>query len=196
MTQPTGFTLLLCIAFLLLSGCAGRQHKENPADYYLSLSGEQINREISNLEENLSRKDSAQKQAVTPETSYYLALLYSHHNNPLPNYAKAAALLDEYSADVPHGPEKQRLLHTLDLLHTINNFAQVEGECAQLGEEKDTLAADKKFLEADNQSLKKKCAELKRNFDRLSKENKKMRNSIEQLKMLDLRLEEKKRAIQ
>ncbi|MFH1214990.1 MAG: hypothetical protein V1706_00645 [Pseudomonadota bacterium] len=196
MTKPTIFALFLCAGLLLMSGCAGLQHQVNPTDHYLSLSGEQINREIVSLEESLARKDGTQGEAVKPATAYYLALLYSHQNNPLPDYARAADLLDEYIAQLPHGPEKYRLLHTLDLLYTINSFKLVETECQQVEEEKGTLAADKKFLEADNQSLKKKCAELKRNFERITKENKKMRNSIEQLKMLDLRLEEKKRAIQ
>lgn len=191
------FILLLCGgALLLLSGCVTSRPQQNSPDYYLALSRDEIYAEIITLEEKLAQEDSPLEESAEAETAYHLALLYSHFNNPAPDYARAAALLDDYTTETPPGPEKYRLLHTLDLLHTINNFQVTESKCLQLSEEKGILEADKKYLETDNASLKKQCAEMKRSVDRIKKENKKMKNSIEQLKMLDLRIEEKRRAIQ
>ncbi len=188
--------IILPAALLLLSGCAGRQPQPDPLDHYLALSGPQIIAEIEGLEKNLAANDSRPAGAPAPESLYHLAMLYSHVNNPAPDYDRAAALLDDYIADLPHGPKKYRLLHTLDLLHVIDVNRLTEEQCRQLTEERESLLADRQFLESDNAALKKEGAALRRTVDRLKKENKKMKNSIEQLKMLDLTLEEKKRSIQ
>lgn len=175
-------TFVLFFVSLLAGGCADKHLFRDSTNYYMALQYENIADEILFLEKIIEEKNSGATEYVPPETYYFLALLYSHNNNHAPDYDKAIAALDRYEElTPPEEHERLEIQYLRNILHEINQLAQLreEHEC----------------LKGEKTSLLNKCASLRQKLDTLNKENQTMKNHIDQLKMLDIRLEQKKRAI-
>jgi len=167
---------------LLAVGCADKHLFRDSTNYYMAMQDTNIADEILFLEKIIEEKQSAATEFVPPETYYFLALLYSHNNNPAPDYDQATRALDRYEELTPPAEhERYEIQYLRNILHEINQLAQLreEHEC----------------LKGEKASLLNKCASLRQKLDTVHKENETMKNHIDQLKMLDIRLEQKKRAI-
>jgi len=173
--------VLLVVSFLTV-GCAEKHLFRDSTNYYMALQQPNIADEILFLEKVTEEKQSGATECVPPETYYFLALLYSHNNNPAPDYDKAIRALDRYEKLTPPA-EHERLE-----IHYLKNILQEIDHLVQLREEHECLKGEKT-------SLLNKCASLRQKLNTLNKENETMKNHIDQLKMLDIRLEQKKRAI-
>jgi len=179
---------LLFVVFLT-TGCADKHLFRDSTNYYMALQQNNIADEILLLENIIKEKQTGVTDSVPPETYYYLALLYSHNNNPAPDYGKALMSLERYEElALPQRNERLEIDYLRNILFEINQLAQLkeENEC----------------LKGEKTSLLNKCASLRQKLDTLNKENltmkdhiDQMKDHIDQLKQLDIRLEEKKRAI-
>jgi hypothetical protein len=176
--------LVLALLFIvfLTTGCADKHLFRDSTNYYMAVQRDNIADEISFLEKTIKEKQSGVTDSVPPETYYFLALLSSHNNNPAPDYGKAIMNLDRYEELAPLQPnERLEIDYLRNILHEINQLAQ--------------LREKHEFLKGEKTSLLDKCTLLRQKIDNLNKENQKMKDHIDQLKMLDIRLEQKKRAI-
>jgi cell division protein FtsB len=183
--------LLPLVVALLCCGCAVDKHAavtRDARDYYMALPQEDIADEIALLEQNTAARDSVSAEPMAADSYYFLALLYSHYNNPAPDYLKAQEALDRYEKLVPAERQRPEARHLQKLLFEINELTLMAGENTN--------------LEGEKAMLLKKCAALRQEIVALNKENQtlkssieQMKNHIEQLKKLDMRLEQKKRAI-
>jgi hypothetical protein len=172
---------LLFVVFLTI-GCTDKHLFRDSTNYYMALQHDNIADEILFLKKIIEEKESGATEYVPPETYYFLALLYSHNNNSAPDYDKAIRALDLYEKLTPlEGNERLEIQYLRNILHEIKKLAQIreKHEC----------------LKQEKRSLLNKCASLRQTLDTLNKENETMKNHIDQLKMLDIRLEQKKRAI-
>ncbi len=133
------------------------------------------NKEILRLEKKLkNQKDPAvTSPAATSNDRFRLALLYSHHKNPAPDFARAENLIKEY---IKLNPDDRRLDDATYLLSLLQEINKTKQDC--------------------NEILQKENAKLKNENNDLSKENQKMKGIIEELKSLDIRLEEKRQHIE
>ncbi|MEW6289098.1 MAG: hypothetical protein AB1545_04500 [Thermodesulfobacteriota bacterium] len=172
---------LLFVSFLTI-GCADKHLFRDSTNYYMAMQYANIADEILFLEKIVGEKESGATEYVPPETYYFLALLYSHNNNPAPDYDKAITALDRYTELTPSEEhERLEIQYLRNILLEINQLALLREEHECLKDEKT--------------SLLNKCASLRQKLDTLNKENQTMKNHIDQLKMLDIRLEQKKRTI-
>ncbi|MBU0965503.1 MAG: hypothetical protein KKA54_03880 [Proteobacteria bacterium] len=174
------FALLFVVS--LTTGCAEKHLFGDSTNYYMALQQNNIADEILFLEKIIEEKQAGVTDSVPPETYYFLVLLYSHNNNPAPDYGKAIMALDRYEELAPpQRNERLEIDYLRNILHEINQLAQ--------------LRKQHEFLKGEKTSLLNKCALLSQEIDTLNKENQTMKYHIDQLKMLDIRLEQKKRAI-
>ena len=191
MTYAARLVFIPLVVALLCTGCAVVKQpavSKNDQEYYLALQQNDIAGEIKLLEKMTAAGETGTPKHFSADSYYFLALLYSHHNNPAPDYPKALEALQHYGKLVP--AEKQRVETRFlgKLLSQINELTLMAGENTN--------------LEGEKTLLLKRCATLRQEVADLSKENQtlkssieQMKNHIEQLKKLDMRLEQKKRAI-
>ncbi len=180
--------LLIAAAAFLASGCARQQLLCEIPEYYLAMPTNQIEEEISLLKKKLGTKPAGSRNSLTPEGHYYLTLLYSHHNNPRPNYGKALSSLDHYVSSLPPESRVHEIYYLKNLLSRLEGFIQIKMEYIDLQGEQ--IALEKDYLE-----LEKNHAELRRQLDHLVQEHQATKKTIERLKRLDIKLEQKKRKI-
>jgi len=149
--------------------------------YYRSVESQNIETEIARLEKIIADDPNS---AAAAESSYYLALLYSHHKNPQPDYRSALKKLESYIRLNPEAGEKN------DVQCLLSLFRQI-----------DTLRSKNHALKTKNHNLKKYQARLKSDTstlneekEQLTAENQNLQDMIEQLKLLDVQLEERRKA--
>jgi cell division protein FtsB len=193
MTYAARLVFIPLVAALICTGCAVVKQPEvskNDQEYYLALQQNDIPDEIKLLEKMKMTDDdeTGTPKHFSADSYYFLALLYSHHNNPAPDYPKALEALEHYGKLVPAEKQRVEIRYLGKLLAEINELTLMAGENTN--------------LEGEKTLLLKKCATLRQEVADLSKENQtlkssieQMKNHIEQLKKLDVRLEQKKRAI-
>ena len=191
MTYAARLVFLLLVVALLCTGCAVDKHPAaviNDQEYYLALQQNAIADEIKLQEKMTAAGNPETAKHLSADSYYFLALLYSHHNNPAPDYPKALEALEHYEKLVPAEKRRIESRYLGKLLAEINELTLMAGENTNLEGEKIVLL--------------KRCSTLRQEVADLSKENQtmkssieQMKNHIEQLKKLDMRLEQKKRAI-
>jgi hypothetical protein len=125
-------------------------------------------REIQSLngQKKITSKDSERAQI-----HLNLAALHSHYKNPNPDYSRALKELKEYITLDPEGGKRTDIQNWLAILQTLKR--------------------ERKTKESFGLNNKK----LKSEIDRLENEKKLMEETIEKLKHLDIRLEEKRRQV-
>ncbi len=183
------FILLLACVGLLTSGCVDKSLFNTYPHYYLSVESENIEPEIVRLEKVIANEPDSETAA---ESFYYLSLLYSHYKKRQPNYQKALQNLESYIRLNPEAGKKN------DVQYLLSLFREIE----TIGAKNNTLKAKNNALKAKNDALKEdrtklKCASttLKREKEQLTTENQTLQDMIEQLKLLDIQLEERRKSV-
>lgn len=100
-----------------------------------------------------------------------MAALYSHYKNPNPDYSHALKELNEYITLDPEGGKRTEIQNWIAVLQTLKR--------------------ERKTKESFGLNNRK----LKSEIDRLENEKKLMEETIEKLKHLDIRLEEKRKQV-
>ena len=183
------FILLLSCVGLLAIGCVDKSLYNTYPHYYLSVESENIEPEIVRLEKIIADEPDS---AAAAESFYYLSLLYSHHKKRQPDYQKALQNLESYIRLNPEAGKKN------DVQYLLSLFREIE----TLGAKKNTLKVKNNALKAKNDALKKDKATLKGNTttlkrekEQLTTENQNLQDMIEQLKLLDIQLEERRKSV-
>jgi outer membrane protein assembly factor BamD (BamD/ComL family) len=156
------------------AGCTVKLKIFRKPDFSKALRVENIADEIARLETAVA----AEKDPTARSKSlFHLALLYSHHQNPSPDYRRALKRLEEYAALNPAEANTDEALYLRSLLQRIENgtLAYEKLQREEVGTRQDRIEA----LQQENEGL--------------ARENQEMKQAIEKLKLLDIRLEKKRR---
>lgn len=170
------FRIGLILLFLLgitTGGCRNWPIHESDPIPFEKMESEDINKEIARLE-----KIVGDNQATEEISEFFLqlALLYSHSKNSAPQYDRSLDMLQIYTCLDSQGSKNSDILSLQGLLEKIA-----------------TLSDEKKLLNKELMNAKKDAFIEQEQKDRLLSENKKLQEIIEQLKLLELRLEESRR---
>lgn len=172
---------LLLIATGILTGCVHKSIFSESPEKNLSLDNETIQREISRLEGIIAGDLQSE---LDSQVFLTLSLLHSNPNNEEPDYRRSQQMLDTFLSLQPDAAMAKDVHYLASLLMQINN----------LQDKQDALNAQYVQLKKDAQSLQGDSLLLKEENGQLVEQNKNLKNIIEQLKQLDLRLEEKRNA--
>ncbi|MEA3548792.1 MAG: hypothetical protein U9R66_14160 [Thermodesulfobacteriota bacterium] len=176
------FILLLSCVGLLTSGCVDKSLFNTYPHYYLSVESENIEPEIVRLEKVIADEPDPETAA---ESFYYLSLLYSHHKKRQPNYPKALQNLESYIRLNPEAGKKN------DVQYLLSLFREIE----TIGAKNHALKAKNNALKKDRARLKSDTSTLKKEREQLTADNQNLQNIIEQLKLLDIQLEERRKSV-
>ncbi|MFZ5564348.1 MAG: hypothetical protein ACOZBW_09865 [Thermodesulfobacteriota bacterium] len=159
--KAIGLGLMIGAAHLTC-GCGGGLSRPQP---YPAMEKKAFAGEIARLERELSR-------ATTPGTKgrilIQMVMLYTHPDNPSPDYKKALSCMEEYV----------RLRQSVDARYMLSLLGQLDACMAKSG----TLGQENR--------------KLKQQVDALEKENRDHEAVIEKLKRLDIQLERKRKNMQ
>jgi hypothetical protein len=133
-------------------------------------------REIQSLNEQKKITSSDTEKA---QIHLKLAALYSHYKNPNTDYSRALKELREYITLDPEGGKRTEIQNWLAILQTLKRERKT----------KESFGLNNRKLKSEVTRLEK----LKSEIDRLENEKKLMKETIEKLKHLDIRLEEKRK---
>lgn len=173
--------LALCVVGMLSFGCALKLRIFRKPDFSGALRVENIEDEIARLETAAgTEKDPMAKS----NRLFHLAVLYSHHNNSSPDYRSALERLEEYASLNPTEANTDAVLYLRSLLQQIENGAIAYEKLTQ-----NELRVQKALIE----TLERKNKGLMDENERLDRNNQKMKQVIEELKHLDIRLERKRK---
>lgn len=152
---------------LLLNACAHNPPLIVHADYYGTMEQDAVSLEIARLESSLDNEQ--------PEKYIRLATLYAHPANESPEYDRSLRMLGSYLSLEPDSLKKNEVLFMKNLLEEI-------------------VAARKRQAQLATESavVKKRVAALEKKNASLAEENRALNDSIEKLKLLEIRLEEKR----
>jgi chromosome segregation ATPase len=149
-------------------------------------AGKKYSREIVEL--NKTVRQNA-KPAETKQAHLELAHLYSDHKNPRRNYQKALEHLKAYAALEDSGTDEQ----TLNWMATLKEIKRLSEEMAQVQTDLEKLNKEKLALKRTNHKLAREEIKLREKNRELAESNLKLKKTIEMLKNLDRRLEEKRK---
>lgn len=180
--------LLACVASFAF-GCARQQLFCDIPEYYLAMPADQIEEEISLLEKKIAPELTDSRDELLPEAYYYLALLYSHYNNPSPDYGKALKSLNRYASDLPPEIEAHDVFYLENLLEKLEGLVRLKKGYIQ-------LQGEHIELEKDYGRLRRQLDNLVQEHSSLIQKHRTTKETIEKLKMLDIKLEQKKREIE
>ncbi|RJX25662.1 MAG: hypothetical protein C4531_16945 [Desulfurivibrio sp.] len=189
MPHSVRLVFALLVVVLLATGCADKHLFSDSTNYYMTLPEDTIADEILFLEKIIKEKEAGATDHVPPEIYLYLTLLYSHNHNPTPDYDKALTALDRYEKLAP--PEAKG---RLEIGYLRNILLEIK-PLAQLREQNQSLLGEKTLLLKQCAALDQKLDTLHQENLAIQKENLAIKERIDQLKMLDIRLEQKKRTI-
>lgn len=144
-------------AVLMLSGCA--------YPLFFDLKPADFTTEIQQYKAARNDPDSS----VRATSHYRLAVLYSHHSNPSPDYPLALKELEAFIALDPQRAATDEVRNRLTLLRELE---RANGE---------------------NRKLIKENRELKNSVEQLTRENREFKDTLEKMERLDIMIEEKRK---
>jgi len=208
-----GVAALLLGALLNALGCAAWSPSRRIYERYARLDGERVPAEIGQWTA-LAQDDGKGSQAVRAGAHLRLALLYSHPDNPEPQFGLALEHLEKYASLDPEGArdgEIRRLRALLEDLSRCVLRGERRKEVTDLLWKEDQevrrrlealrrdsrgrsqvlelLVEEELELQRQNQGLRRRNQELEGSAQELSRQNAELRETIEQLKRLDLQME-------
>ncbi len=208
--MPERIAPILLAVSLLLPGCTlpdTRRSVTVVPPYYSSLQSDEIQREVERLKEIASTTTDVYLRA---ESHLKLALLHSDHRNPNADFAKSLDELERYVSfarerGMSTGVENWYfLLKEIERLRNMSTAKVKEKE--EIKKKLSVLSEKDKKLEARIRRLSKERKKMEKTIAELEKENgemgkmlekqaleiRKMKETIERLKSLDLRLEKER----
>lgn len=178
MLKSAGLSIVLLLVACLSTGCADNGVFRKAPDYYLAMRQENIAGEIAYLEKKMAENQAGKINGVYPEVYYFLAILYSHYKNPSPDFGRAFSMLERYMTLDADGRKEPEVRYLYALLRKMNS---VTASCKQLEQQ---YAA----LQLENATLSTELAAA-------VKENQNMKATLEELMLLDIRIEKKKQTM-
>lgn len=162
---------LLCMT-LMTDACMKKPVFVCHPNYFDVQGKEAIGKEIIRLEKAIDQDPENPRKSAS---YFHLALLYSHYNNPTPNYPRSLRMFEKFLVLDPDSLKNEEVLYIKSLVQKL-------------------VEIDKKRMNVAN-----KAAKLKRNNNKLKdtnakivEENQELQDAIEKLKLLELMLEEKR----
>lgn len=149
--------LLLCMAALLVHCALPRVSGLKPSDFANEI---QKSRTAARSDPDPARRATAH---------YRLAVLYSHHNNPSPDYSLA---LKELETFIALDPQRGNIDEVRDRLALLRELERSNGE---------------------NRKLLKENRELRNSVEQLTRENRELKDTLEKMERLDIMIEEKRK---
>lgn len=204
------YAVKIFTALILLMSTAQCALKNFQADYPFYV----IYYEYDNLHPSVYQKEveklqgmvQTSREPVTLAKAHLrLAFLYSDYRNPAPDYDSA---LKELEAFISLDPSGGKQIHFQNWLRLLKEIAETERGNKDLKEKLEQLKEGKALLESRNdettEQLRNEIARLekenneikeqmKRETARLEKENNDIKEKLEQLKHLDIEMEEKRK---
>jgi len=166
------YSLAMLYIVFLSGGCMVKPPFVCHPDYFGTIEKESIGKEISRMEATL---DQARENSDEADIYLRLALLYSHYDNPAPNYRRSLSMLEKYLARNPHNPKNGEILYMKRLLQALT-----------------AAEKKKKNKEKEAKLMKQKNEELLSTNAELTAEKQELQNTIQNLRLLDIMLEEKR----
>lgn len=199
--SKTGKRNLLCLmSVLIISGCMPRQyqtdikkpgaekevvelfHKWDLLNLYSDLKPDDYQKEIARLESLMPRNTDSSFKAMV---HLRLGLLHLYNNNPKHNYHNALKELELYLALDTKGDKKEE----------VKNLIQPLRELIKTLEENKKIKSTLDQLTQESVELKKENGDLKKENQEIKKENQEFKKTVEQLKSLDMNIEERRKQI-
>ena len=194
----TGVAFLMVLVFYL-GGCnhttnsAATASTSNSPPAAPQVANDKYSREIAKLNQIVKRN---KKSSATKEAHLKLARLHSDHKNQNHNYQKALKHLQTYIR-LDNAKVDSDTLNWLASLKEIDRLSkEVHSQNRQIGQMKKKLEQSKKeksALTRTNRKLRREEISLRDKTRKLEESNLKLQKTIEMLKDLDQRLEEKRR---
>lgn len=170
-----GRRMRVCLLALLVgaTGCThGLKGPTPPPLPFPDLTSETVAEKIADTTRALEDADQPAQQARLLLT---LSLLYTHPDNPAPDYAQALDCLHQAAQRDPQAAASERVRHLTALM-------------AAVAERTDRLAR----VAEENRQLTEKGNALNQKIQELERSNRSMKAVIEKLKNLDIRLEKRR----
>ncbi|MCB2182321.1 MAG: hypothetical protein KQH63_09870 [Desulfobulbaceae bacterium] len=190
----TGGRLAFCTMLgvgMLLSGCVSSYQF---FQYNRDMDSDEMKQHISSLEQATAADNS---DKASSSTYLALALLYAHRDNPQPDYDRALQMLERSISLDPNVARNNNVQSFRSLLGEIKSSKE---ECLALKDGYNQLTEKYAGLQRNSDLLKENVIDLTLNNKQLAKEkellvgkNQELQDIIEQLKLLDIRLEEKRK---
>lgn len=166
------YLLVLVCMTLMTNACVKMPMFTCHPNYFDSMEQEAVGKEIIRLETTI---DQDPEKSVKSASYFHLALLYAHYNNPTPDYSRSLSMFEKYLLLDPDSRKKNEALYMKTLLQ----------ELVETDTERTHMETKVTILKQNNEKITDKNAKL-------VEENKTLNDAIEKLKLLDLRLEEKR----
>ncbi|MGD9285023.1 MAG: hypothetical protein PVG68_15245 [Desulfobacterales bacterium] len=195
LTAKTVVALFMILAFSV-GGCVHTTHsntKTSASETTAPDADDPYSREIAKLNQLVAKKSTS---SAAKEAHLKLARLYADHKNHNRNYQKALVHLQAYIR-LEKSKADDETLNWLASLKEIDRLSkEVNSQSRQISQMKKQLAQSKKeksALTRSNHKLRREEISLRDKTRKLEESNLKLQKTIEMLKNLDQRLEEKRR---
>ncbi|MGD9026181.1 MAG: hypothetical protein PVG52_15120 [Desulfobacterales bacterium] len=195
LTAKTVVALFMILAFSV-GGCVHTTHsntKTSASETTAPAADDPYSREIAKLNQLVAKKSTS---SAAKEAHLKLARLYADHKNHNRNYQKALVHLQAYIR-LEKSKADDETLNWLASLKEIDRLSkEVNSQSRQISQMKKQLAQSKKeksALTRSNHKLRREEISLRDKTRKLEESNLKLQKTIEMLKNLDQRLEEKRR---
>lgn len=162
---------LLCMT-LMIGACMKTPMFVCHPNYFDVQGKEAIAKEIFRLEKAIEQAPENSRKSAP---YFHLAILYSHYNNPAPNYPRSLSMFEKFLVLDPNSLKNEEVLYMKTLVKAL-------------------VEADRKRMHtADTAAkFKQKNKKLKDANAKIIEENQELKDAIEKLKLLELMLEEKR----
>jgi tetratricopeptide (TPR) repeat protein len=183
--RNTILPLLVVLVSLMMFQCAP-VHREKAGEFVSPLPVTQstdFGKEIARVESEAIRQGSPQSRA---NMHLILGLLYSHPNNPKPDYGQAIAELEQFIALSPDTGRNDVVDHMILIVQEIDRCLRAVKKENQYEDSIRTLREELNRIQKENEKNRL-------TIKGLTKENQEMKEAIEKLQHLDLEIEEQRK---
>lgn len=184
--------VLLCLA-CLSGGCIQGMMPVCHPNYFHDMEKEALGEEIIRLETILVERPGNLKKSA----SYFsLALLYAHHDNPAPDYARSLTMFENYLRLNPDSWKKEEIRYYRNLIQGLiagdRERTLLRNENGRMVQNNNQLRKQNGQLVEDNGKLTKQNEILAAKNEKLVRQNQQLAEAMEQLKLLDVSLEQRR----
>jgi hypothetical protein len=179
---------------LVLTGCVQTHNMAMTANSGTKLQSNKFVTQINQLEASVQKEaDSAKRM----QAHFELAQLYLSYKNPVRNYQKALKHLQIYASLNSESADQHGLRNWLSALKEIERLSEELNEkdknIKHLGLKLKKSTQEKTALTKENEAFKNINVKLKQKNSKLEASNTNLAKTIEMLKNLDRRVEQKRK---